>query len=167
MEDGRAIADALHGVQEAFEEARRTRVELVRELGRVEVEPAEAATRAALVEALLRREVADGDTAADLSDRLARVVDEARRARQAREQLAGNAAVDELMGRWDATWSDALDGSDRIANVLRPQVAPQLADAFDGYLAALRATHEREDTERAAGELEEAQRRLEAAIGPA
>jgi chromatin segregation and condensation protein Rec8/ScpA/Scc1 (kleisin family) len=162
-----AIADALHAVQEAFDEARRGRVEVIRELGRAEVGADETAARDALVEALLRREVADGDTAAEPADRLARVVGEARRARAARDRLAASSEVAALMDRWDATWSTALDRSDRIAHVLRPQVAPELADAFAGYAAALRAAHEREDVERAVLELEEAQRRLEAAIAPA
>ena len=137
-----ALRDALLGVQEVFARAARRRLEAIRALARVEVGAGDAAALRALVEALLRREAADADESLPLADRVGRASAEARAAAAARERLAASADVQALTAAIAATWDDALDRSDVIAARLPGRVAPEVAEAFAGYVAALRALHE-------------------------
>ena len=140
--DPTALRDALLGVQEVFARAARLRLEAIRTLARVDVGPEDAPALRELVEALLRREAADADQTLPLRERIARATAEARAAAAARERLTAHADVAALVESILATWHDALDRSDVIAARLPGRVAPEIAEAFGGYVAALRALHD-------------------------
>jgi hypothetical protein len=140
--DPTALRDALQGVQEVFARAAQRRLAAIRELARAEVSADDAAALRALVEALLRREAADADETLPLAERVARATAQARAAAAARDRLGAYDEVQALGDALAATWDDALDRSDVIAARLSGRIAPEIAEAFGGYVAALRALHE-------------------------
>jgi hypothetical protein len=140
--DPTALRDALQGLQEVFARAARQRVDAIRTLARVEVGEDDAPALRALVEALLRREAVDADQTLPLAERVARATAQARAAAAAGERLVGHAEVAALSDAIAGTWHDALDRSDVIAARLPGRVAPEIAEAFAGYVASLRALHE-------------------------
>jgi hypothetical protein len=140
--DPAALRDALQAVQEAFAQAARRRLALIRDLARVPVPDADAPALRGLVAALLRREAADADEALPLAERVARVEAEAATADAARAQLAAHAEVGAVADAVEATWEDALARSAVAADRLPGRVAPEVAAAFAAYVAALRGLHE-------------------------
>jgi hypothetical protein len=140
--DPAALRDALQTVQEAFAQAARRRLALIRDLARVPVADADAPALRDVVAALLRREAVDADAALPLTERVARAEAEAGAAEAALTRLRGYDAVGELAGAVAATWQDALERSAVAADRLPGRVAPEVAAAFAEYVAALRALHE-------------------------
>lgn len=129
--DGEAVREALLGIEGAFAAARRRRLEVVREVGKV---APEART---LIEALLRREAADADAEASPEARATAALREARAAAQARAALPDGPAatrVAALLDHAEGTWDWALDEAAARVAPLTGAVASPAAD----YVTALR-----------------------------
>lgn len=141
--DPTALRDALQGVQEAFAQAARRRVALIRDVARLDVGDADAPALRVLVEALVRREAADADDTLPLPERVARTSAEEAAADAARARLAAHPEAGALTDAVAATWDEALARSDVAAGRLPGRVAPEVAAAFAAYVSALRALHER------------------------
>jgi hypothetical protein len=144
-----AVRDALEGIDAAFTAAARRRASVVRALVSMTPPPAIAGEHRAVAEALLRREAADAEPSGSPQQRASRVLDEARRARDARARMAERAAGDAERTHVQAvelrhdeledTWRWALDQADAFAAGLTGRTTPPVAQAVAGYVAAFRA----------------------------
>jgi hypothetical protein len=136
MRGADAVRDALKGIEAAFGDARRRRLELIRALAALPAPPA-------LVEALLRREAIDADPTAGAQDRAVRIHAEHRRATAALDDLDAPSAarVRPLMDELGATWTGALTEAARLASGLAPYTDPPVAAAVVDYVRALTAAH--------------------------
>lgn len=129
--DAETVREALLGIEGAFAAARKRRLEVIREVGKL------VPDEKALIEALLRREAADADPEASPEARATAALREARAAAQARAALPDgqqSAQVAALLDHAEGTWDWALDQAAARVAPLTGAVAAPAAD----YVTALR-----------------------------
>ncbi|HWT92248.1 MAG TPA: hypothetical protein VN238_04580 [Solirubrobacteraceae bacterium] len=130
MSDTETVREALLGIEGAFAAARKRRLEVIREVGKL------VPDEKALIESLLRREAADADPEAAPEARAMTALREVRAAAEARAALRGPQTehVTALLDHAEGTWDWALDEAAARVEPLTGAVASPAAD----YVSALR-----------------------------